>query len=268
MSDAPTAASGTLLDQLCAFAAHLRDPSTHPAPAGIEDRRLQVYRELVFNNMRDLLSGNFPVIRRTLPLQDFDALVRDFLARHRARTPLFPEVAQEFLSFLEQRARPDANDPPWLAELAHYEWVELALQLADPPVPAHDALEATGPATVQALLDDTPVVSPLAWPLAYAWPVHQIGPGHAPHTRPQSPTLLLVRRDASGAIHFSTLSPLVYRLLALLDTGDGVSGRTALTQLAQEAGRPDTQAFLDDGAAMLQQLHAEGTLLGTRRRAA
>ncbi len=32
------------------FAAHLRDPATAPAPEGIEDRRLQVYRELFFDN--------------------------------------------------------------------------------------------------------------------------------------------------------------------------------------------------------------------------
>ena len=49
-----------------AFAAHLRDPAAHPAPAGIEDRRLQIYRELFYNNVEGLLASNFPVIRRVL----------------------------------------------------------------------------------------------------------------------------------------------------------------------------------------------------------
>lgn len=264
MSETPGVCAESLDARLRAFAGHLRDPVAHPAPPGIEDRRLQVYRELVFNNLRELLSGNFPVIRRTLPADAFDALVRDFLAHHRARTPLFPEVAQEFVRFLEQRALAGADDPPWLAELAHYEWVELALQLADTPMPAHEAHRDPGSPPGHALLDGVPMVSPLAWPLAYAWPVQQIGPAHVPAAQPATPTLLLVRRDERGDIHFSTLSPLVYRLLELLDAGEALSGRATLTQLAQDAGTRDTQAFMDEGAAMLQHLHDEGTLLGTR----
>ena len=40
-----------------AFAAHLRDPEAHPAPPGIEPRRMAVYRELFFNNIAGLLGG-------------------------------------------------------------------------------------------------------------------------------------------------------------------------------------------------------------------
>jgi hypothetical protein len=256
VSEAPAADAGQLDAQLRAFAAHLRDPGAHPAPPGIEDRRLKVYRELVFNNLRELLSGNFPVIRRTLGTSAWEALVRGFLAQHRARTPLFPELAQEFLAFLEQRAASGAADPPWLRELAHYEWVELALQLADAPMPAHDPHGD--------LLEGAPVVAPLAWPLAYAWPVQRIGPGQVPDTPPPALTLLLVRRDARGAIHFSAISPLVYRLLELLDADGATTGRAALAQLAQEAGAGDTDAFMHEGHAMLRRLREEGTLLGTR----
>ena len=34
-----------------AFAAHLRDPDANPAPPDIEDRRMKIYRELVYNNI-------------------------------------------------------------------------------------------------------------------------------------------------------------------------------------------------------------------------
>src|SRR6187401_1863361 len=49
-----------------AFAAHLRDPARHPAPDDIEDRRMAIYRDLVFNGLEALLASNFPVIRGTL----------------------------------------------------------------------------------------------------------------------------------------------------------------------------------------------------------
>lgn len=249
-------ADNALDAQLRTFAAHLRDPRANPPPPGIEDRRLAVYRELFFNNIRELLSGNFPVSRRTLGEAVWGLLVHDFHARHRAHSPLFPEIGQEFQQFLRARADAGAGDPHWLVELAHYEWVELALQLADAAIPPHDP---DGD-----LLTGIPVVSPFAWPLAYRWPVQSIGPDSIPETAPPSPTLLLLRRDAAGDVHFSEISPLVYRLLELLDSGTDMTGNDLLLQLAREAGAGNRDAFLQEGSAMLRHLHAEGTLLGTR----
>ena len=68
---------------------------------------------------------------------------------------------------------PDA----FVLELAHYEWVELALDVSDAQLPERGW-------------------SPLAWPLAYRWPVAEIGPGHLPQAAPEQPTLILARRGA------------------------------------------------------------------------
>src|SRR3546814_11884921 len=91
---------------------------------------------------------------------------------------------------------------PWLRELAHYEWAELALQISEATREdiAHDARGD--------LLAGCPLPSPLAWPLAYAWPVHRIGPDHQPLEQPAEPTLLLLRREPDGQVSFHVLSPL------------------------------------------------------------
>lgn len=250
---------GELRDQLSALTRHVRDPARHAPPLGIgglpiEERRLALYRDLVYNSIESLLAGNFPVIRRTLGDTAWHALVHAFHATHRSRTPLFTEIGREFIQFLESRHPSDA--PPWLHELAHYEWVELALQIADDALPSHDA---NGD-----LLAGKPVPSPLAWALAYSWPVSRIGPAFQPDVAPEAPTLLLVRRDAAGDVQFSELSPLVYRLLQLLDDDATGSGLAALQALAAEAGAADMAGFVAEGAAMLQRLHGEGVLLGTR----
>ena len=236
-----------------AFAAHLRDPEANPAPPGIEARRMAVYRDLFFNNIAGLLASNFPVIRRTLGEMEWTAQFRRFYADHHSRTPLFPEIAREFIRFLEARDE-DASDPPWLAELAHYEWIELAVQIDDSPLPAHDPGGD--------LLEGVPRVSPYVRALAYRWPVHTIAPAQLPDTPPPEPTLLLVRRDGDGRARFAAISPLVYRLLELLATGER-SGRACLQALAAEAGVPADHTFLAQGQAMLQRMHEEGTLLGT-----
>ena len=249
--------------QQFALSRHLRDPAAAAAPAGIEDRRLAVYRELLYNNLQGLLAGNFPVIRRTLGDEAWHALVRAFYAGHRCHTPLFTEIGREFVRWLEQRVDEGAALPPWLPELAHYEWVELALQISDaqPPVEV-DPVDASGADPGQVLLDGIPVLSPQAWALAYRWPVHRIGPEHRPCEPPEQPTLLLVRRDAQGEVRFAQLSPLAFRLLELLD-GATRSGRDCLRALAQEAG-VDDEAFLDEGRGMLARMHDEGTLAGIR----
>lgn len=238
-------ATGSLRAQLLAFAHHVRDPGTHAPPPGIEDRRLRVYRELFLASIEGLLAGGFPVIRRTLGDARWPELVRSFYTGHRCATPLFAEVAGEFVDWLATRDPDASGDPPWLAELAHYEWIELELQLLD------EAGHGGGP-----------WLSPSARPLAYAWPVHRIGPDWQPGDVPGAPTLLLARRDADGDVRFSELSPLVFRLLQLLD-GDGAppTPEAALAALATEAGRPGDAAFLAEGDAMLQRLLDEGTLV-------
>ncbi len=243
----------TLRTQLDALACHVRDPGTHPGPPGIEPRRLKIYSDLVYNNLDGLLAGNFPVIRKTLGDAGWRTLVRGFLARHHSHTPLFTELGRELIAFIE--AKPDPGRP-WLAELAHYEWAELGLQLSDAVMPPHDP-EGD-------LLDGVPLLSPLAWPLAYRWPVDRIGPDFQPPELPPQPTLVLLRREPDGRIHFSALSPLLFRLLELVAANAGHSGRELLRQLANEAGQSDFEAFLGQAMPMLQRLHAEGVLLGTR----
>src|SRR5690606_8722720 len=210
MADAPP----TLRAQQFALSRHLRDPGSVPPPGGIEERRLEIYRELLYNNLQGLLAGNFPVIRRILDEAAWHALVRGFHAQHRSHTPLFTEIGREFVRWLEGRAGEDPALPPWLPELAHYEWVELALQVSD-SVPRADlrCVEAPGSDPVRLRLGGVPVASPLACARAYRWPAHRLGPGCLPAAVPEAPTLLLVPRDATGEVRFAQLSPLAFRLL-------------------------------------------------------
>lgn len=241
-----------------ALGAWIRDPDANPPPAGIEPRRLAVYADLFYRNVEGLLASAFPVIRQTLGDDAWHALARDFLREHPARTPLFTELARELLRYLDTRAEAGRADPPWLWELAHYEWVELALQISEAG-PDDIAVDPDGD-----LLAGRPVLSPLAWPLAYAWPVHRIGPGHVPASPPAAPTLLLVRRQPDGAVAFSELGPAAFRLLQWIEEAPERTGGEHLAALAAEAGAPDAADFIAEAAGLLESMRADGTLLGTR----
>ena len=258
-SAAPPDMSATLAAQQDALAAHIRDPERVPPPPGIEERRLKIYRELFFNNVDSMLAGNFPVLRRIYGDDGWPTLIRAFYRDHDCQTPLFTELAREFLRYLQARGDAGHDDPPWLQELAHYEWVELALQISE----AHNDDIPHDPDGD--LLDGRPLVSPLAWPLAYVWPVHRIGPDYRPDTPPVAPSLLMLRREADGTVSFHALTPLSFRLLQRLDAEPGLSGLDQLRALAAEAGAADAEAFAREGVAMLAHMRAEGTILGTRQ---
>ena len=107
------------------FTAHLRDPAGAPAPAGIEDRRLAVYRELVFTNMESFISSNCPVIRSLCDDARGDTLAREFLRDHRCHTPLFPEFAREFLRYILARREQGRDDLEELVEDARHSGAEV-----------------------------------------------------------------------------------------------------------------------------------------------
>jgi hypothetical protein len=240
------------------FAAHLRDPDRAPAPNGVEERRLQIYRELFFNNVESLLASNFPVIRRILADAEWQTLVRDFYREHRCHTPLFPELGRELLRYLESRQERGAIVRPFLLELAHYEWVELALALDETDLDAivHDP---DGD-----LLTGVPLASPLAWPLAYSWPVQQLGPDFQPEAPPTHPTFLLVVRDRRDQVQFKRIDALGYQLMqALQENEAGLDGRALLTALAARLGVAQVESFVAAGARLLLQLRERDAILGT-----
>lgn len=241
-----------LREQQFALARHIRDPGRHAPPPRIEARRLKVYRELFFNNVDTLLSSGFPVIRETLGATKWRTLVQAFFSQHRSRTPLFPQLAKEFVDYLEGRAG-DPAIAAWLPELAHYEWVEQQLFTSDARLPPHDL---SGD-----VLDHVLMLSPLALPLAYRWPVTDIGPGFVPSAMPEQPTTLLVHRDAEHEVRFVRIAPLVYRLLSEIgDTAD--TGRAHLAALAAEL-QTDPVEFEAQGATLLETLRTQGVVLAT-----
>lgn len=239
------------------FAAHLRDPQRHRAPAGIEARRLKIYAELFYNNVQGFLANAFPVLRRITPDPQWHALVRDFFARHESHEPLFHKIAGEFLRYLERRRR-RAGDWPFLRELAHYEWVELALAVADVELTPQLA-DPNGD-----LLAGRPVVSPLAWPLTYAYPVQRIAPDFLPQKPGAQPTHLIVYRNRQDEVKFTEANAVTVRLLQLLQ-GRRITGRGALARIARELRHPEPAAVIAQGGAILRGLRERDIILGTRR---
>lgn len=227
--------------------AHLRDPLNNPPPEDIEDRRLAIYRDLIFNNIEAFLSGGFPVLKSIIDQQEWLLLVRDFIAMHESGSPYFLEISQEFLSFLNEQQPEILTELPFALELAHYEWVELALDVSPETFPVDNIVSAGD------LMDDYPVVSPLVWRLSYQYPVHKIGSDYQPKAAPSEPSYLIVYRNRDEEVKFLESNSLTMRLLQLLEQGES-SGREVLLTVAREMDHPDPDFIVRAGLDTLNQL--------------
>jgi len=238
------------------FAGHLRDPSAVPAPEGLEDRRLAIYRRLFFGNLDNLFSKNFPVLRGILDDARWKALVRHFMIEHRPTTPMFTRIGREFVRFLEQ-AQP--NDlPPFALELAHWEFLETTVRLAEADPGAVEADEHGD------LLAAAPRINPTLQLAEYRWPVHEIGPDRQPRVAPDQPTILAAWRRRNDRTGFMRLNRVTARLLALADERPGHSGRALLEAVAAEMNAPDVEAIVRAGHDALDHLRKREVVLGTR----
>lgn len=237
------------------FAAYIRDPEHFPVPADVDPNRMAMYRELFFNNINGFLSSNFPVLHTILSDGQWHELARDFFARHQCRTPHFSEIAEEFLDYLQNERRAE-GDLPFLLELAHYEWVEMALSIAQAAPVYGDA------AFAEQVVRQNISLSPVAWPLAYQFPVQKIGPDFLPHSAPEQPSYLVVYRDADDQVHFMQTTPPTFRLLQLIEQHGCITGEQALQILAEELSpQIDQPTVLQFGLQTLRELAGKGVLI-------
>jgi hypothetical protein len=228
-----------------AFTAHIRD-AHNPAPTDIEPRRMAIYRELFYNNVQSLLANTYPVLHQILPTEQWQRLIQDYFAQHRASTPIFPQMPQEFLRYLENEREPQPEDPPFLYELAHYEWIELALFIDNREI------ELTGIDSQGDLLQGCPVLSPLAWSFVYQFPVYQLSPNYQPHEPPTEPTYLVVYRGRDDKVGFMQLNRVsAYLLQALRNTSH--TGQQILTEIATQLNHPHPQKVIQGGLETLQE---------------
>lgn len=234
-----------------AFARHIRDPRHAPRPQGVPARRMAVYRELLFNNICGFLDTCFPVCRTLLGETRWRRLNRAFYRDWPSHTPWFREIPREFVRYLSESC-PSQPLPRWFTELAHYEWAELAVDVMEAPIPAHDP--------VGNLLARPVVLNPALLNLTYTWPVHRIGPQYRP--RKPCPVHLVIYRAADETVQFTEINAVTARLLALLATAPA-GGETALYQIADELQHPNPEQLLAHGAALLEELRSQGIILGT-----
>lgn len=227
------------------FGAYLRDPEQETLPQGVAPRRAKVYEDLLFNNIRGFINTCFPICKTLLPKDEWEALARSFFRDWRCHSPRFNDIPKEFLDYLASDISPELKRP-WLLQLAHYEWVELAVDTFD-----ESGLSIENTAEVR--------VNPSLQNLIYDWPVHQISPDYMPTDMQQ--TFLLVYRNEEHEVKFTEINAATSALINLFEQGYTQSDEV-LSKLAAQMNVPINDTFKRFGLDMINQLLEQGILHG------
>jgi hypothetical protein len=235
------------------FANAIRDPA-QPLLQGVAPERMAVYQDLFFNNVLNFVGSAFPVLSTLYSEQLWHAKVRLFFQSSCPQSPYFLDIAESFLTWLQQQPPPpcQSEDPPFLLELAHYEWIELYLATAhrQADLPLLDQIEVTQ----QLAMDE------LALLLAYQFPVSQLSAEFRPEQPLVEPCLLLVYRNPAEDIKFMALNQLSASLLQLLINSPG-QRLPELTATLQTLAPQLTNEAISDGAwQLLQELAKKGVI--------
>jgi hypothetical protein len=203
------------------FMQHIRDPQHHSLP-DIEDRRLAIYRDLFFNNIEGFVSSAFPVLKSLYCEQDWLVRVREFFIQHDCKSPYFLQISEEFLAFLSEQYTLSENDPPYMLELAHYEWLELALSIADA-----NANESS----ISLLKNDALYLSSLAWRVSYQYPVQFASAQNVDLEIQEAGNHLVVYRDDQDSIQFVAINLITAQLIQFIEATPGVHFDAVLSKM-------------------------------------
>jgi len=118
---------------------------------------------------------------------------------------------------------------------------------------------------VDDFLTTVPMVSSLAWSLAYQYPVHQIGPGFQPTAPLDQSTYLIVYRNRQEEVQFIESNSVTARLLEMLGENDGRNNlRQLLVQLSVEMSVPDQDQIVDFGGKLIEDFFKLGIIINCR----
>ena len=114
-------------------------------------------------------------------------------------------------------------------------------------------------------LSGIPVLSPLAWHLAYHYPVHEIRVDNQPQRPGDAPTHLVVYRNRIDDMGFMLINPVTKRLLEVIDEDNNESGEELLQRIAIEMSHPQPDVVISGGIEILTGLAEKDIILGVKK---
>ena len=235
-----------------AFMDYIRDPS-NPLPDGMTLERMRVYRELFFNTINGFISCVFPVLKSLYTDDAWRKLIQQFFVSYDCKTPIFIEISQEFIAFLQTQYQPADYDPPFMVELAHYEWLELFISTV-----FDDDNEQV---IDKALITELPLnVSIKARVAQYQFDVQHVSVEYQPTEPSEHAHCFCVYRDDKDDVNFLQLNSLTAQVLAFINQSEECYFSDVLSWLVESYPQMAPESLSSGCLQMLQQLADKGII--------
>ena len=231
------------------FANYIRDPERNSVPAGIEQRRMDIYKRLFFNNLESFCTKAFKLFRPFVDDTQWNGLIRDFMRKHPCTSPYFKDIPIAFVEYLGTSDLLIAKFP-FIREMCHLDAMRMQLRLAPDATQSRD-LDTKEQTTCLWL-------SPTVRLLSYEWPVHKLTPSTWNGKKPKQPTWLVAFRDRKDQVDVLVTNAYTFRMLEILEDARSLTVLSA--QLSREYNVPQ-KALRKKLLPTIQALQKKGILL-------
>lgn len=178
------------------FCQSLRHPEQMSSGFWAQDR-LQIYRNLLLNNVCSFIDLVYPVARTLIPTEQWQSLCEEFFAQARCESPFYRDISLQFREYLNEAQHEFLQRYPWLAELLQYEWLELYVDSEMIDIPVFDST-----------LADSWQLKHQIWVLVYQYPVYTWTTVTQHKDLYVSPSAIMVWRNGDDEYCLHVLSPI------------------------------------------------------------
>ncbi len=220
------------------------------------EQRFRVYRRMARHRLSDVIENSFPRLR--VALSDMEPILERWFDESPPRSPYVRDIAGEFAKWLSEAELSGA--PPWVNELAAFEWATLDVQHAHEEEGAEDVRE------IGELDFERPaILTPAHRILRTRYAVHRIPEDVT--TMPvveEGPFALCIYRDpASHEPRVLELSPIAAAIVEEVRTGDGTVVDAVRAASVRESFAIDGP-FIEAFSELVADLAERGVWIGAK----
>ncbi|PCI38487.1 MAG: hypothetical protein COB50_02280 [Thiotrichales bacterium] len=235
------------------FTSYIRNPDDVAIPKNMP-KRISIYKELLYNNILGLLENAFPVLHSVLAANEWGYFVKNFFAHHHSVTPIFYKIPAEFVDYL--LALKFSYEKSWIFELAHFEYLELKIELQDGRI-LWNKINVNGD-----LLKEKPAVTPFMELAKYHFAVDEINEDFFPKQPHTNPIYFVIYRDLADKVDYLEINDFSARLIQLLCTKK-LTGKQTLELIIEESNHTNYEMIVTHGKKLIEEFKDLGIILGT-----
>lgn len=212
-----------------------------------DEKRLKIYQELLLYNLNDVLSHTFPILLDLIPQDTWLQMLKNILKSEVVETPLFHELPLWLVNYIKRHG---ISGYPFAADLAHYEWVEIDVEISE-----HNSSQPA--VSSEKLIEQTWQLNTSSRLLSYQYEVDKIGINYQPKD-PQETYMIVYQKN--GGTAFLKLNEMTFQLLTMM-LNESMSAQEIIQAMCQTYSTLQEDELITACLPLISDLYNEKVLI-------